>query len=279
MVENQEGKNPHQIYDRIFKKLMMLSKKAIIVFINALFGTEHPLDAEIEYLSTEHITDKLGLVICDIIIRINGIYEYLIEVQISKDNEMSFMIWNYSYLAALRRKITEGDTTRIKLIPAIVIYLESDASVPDSLKVEMEDLDGKVHEFKFPTLKLSDYTPAELEERKLTILSLFQLLKPRNRVKAATAEGRKELSEEMKELVLELEERIERGVELELMEVEDKGIIFALMKRLYNHLYGGYEEFKEANKMVEDLIITETEEAELREAFLDISASSLLTVN
>ncbi|MDR2482083.1 MAG: hypothetical protein LBD08_00445, partial [Treponema sp.] len=48
--------NPPQLFDRMFKRAMRLSSPAVIRFINGVFGTSHPLDAEVEYLSTEHIT-------------------------------------------------------------------------------------------------------------------------------------------------------------------------------------------------------------------------------
>jgi predicted transposase/invertase (TIGR01784 family) len=243
---------------------MRLSSGAIIFFINALFDTKHPLDAKVEYLSVEQITDTLGQVVCDIIIRIDGVYKYIIEVQMSEDNEMSFRIWNYSYLEALKNMTSKDDVVRITLIPAIVIYLESSVSTPDKLKLEVKDLDGNVHEFNFPTFKVLNYSLAELEEMNLTILSMFHLLKPRNRVKNADTEGRKNFSLEMAELVRELEERMDRAVERGVIDVKDRGVIFGLMKRLYKHLYGGYKEFKEANNMVEKLIITETEKAEAR---------------
>ena len=35
---------------------MCLSSSAVIRFIHSVFGTSRPLTAEVEYLSTEHIT-------------------------------------------------------------------------------------------------------------------------------------------------------------------------------------------------------------------------------
>jgi hypothetical protein len=211
---------------------MHLSGGAIIFFINALFRTKHPLSAEVEYLPTEYITTELGQFVCDIIIRIGGIYKYIIEVQISKNNKMSFRIWNYSYLEAIKDMKSEGDTIRIKLIPAIVIYLESDASTPDKLTFEVEDIEENVHKFNFPTFKVQNHSLAELEEMNLIILSLFHLLKPRNKVKEASAKERKSLSAEVVELIREIEERIDRSVERGIRGADDRKRIVGLMKRL-----------------------------------------------
>ncbi len=42
------------IYDRMFKKILTLSARAVIGLINGLFGTEYPPDSTITYNWTEH---------------------------------------------------------------------------------------------------------------------------------------------------------------------------------------------------------------------------------
>ena len=84
------------------------------------------------------------------------------------------------------------------LVPAIVIYLEPGPSTPDTLLVHITGMDGAAHTFTYPTLKLLDYTVEELEERNLSILLPFYLLKLRKRVQPArTAEKRQTLAGQM----------------------------------------------------------------------------------
>ncbi|MDR2483484.1 MAG: hypothetical protein LBD08_07640 [Treponema sp.] len=73
-------------------------------------------------------------------------------------------------------------------------------------------MDGTSHTFTYPALKLLDYTVEELEERGLSILLPFYLLKLKKRVRAArTPEKRQELAGEMKDLVEKLTAALERG--------------------------------------------------------------------
>lgn len=43
----------------IFKRLMRLSSKAIVQFINGLFDTAYPVDSTVDYPSTETVTEDL----------------------------------------------------------------------------------------------------------------------------------------------------------------------------------------------------------------------------
>ena len=204
-TSNEKDELPYQIFDRTFKRLLRLSSGAIILFINALFGTKHPVTAKIEYLSTEHITDKLDYWVGDVLLLVDGRHKYWVEAQITEDESMAFRIWNYTYLEGLKTKKTKGGVTTIKLVPATVIYLEHTKNTPDELTLNIEDMDKNIHSIKYRTLKLLDYSMAELEERNLTILLPFYLLKLRKRVKAARSEkGLEKLSAEMVDLIKEL---------------------------------------------------------------------------
>lgn len=49
----------HDMYDRVAKKCLTLSNRAIIQFINGTFGVNHPLDSKVTYNWTEHEDDDL----------------------------------------------------------------------------------------------------------------------------------------------------------------------------------------------------------------------------
>jgi predicted transposase YdaD len=50
------------------------------------------------------------------------------------------------------------------------------------------------------------------------------------------------------------------------MTMEDMRIVIGLMDRLYTDLYNSYKEFKEANSMLQEMILTREEEAGIRKA-------------
>jgi len=54
------AKNTH-IFDKVFKKILTLSTKAVINLINGLFGTDYPEDSTITYNWTEFMDTELRL--------------------------------------------------------------------------------------------------------------------------------------------------------------------------------------------------------------------------
>jgi hypothetical protein len=65
---------------------MSLSDRAVISFINTLFGTHHPLDCSVSRLSTETVDHSLRGSLADMVIIIAGRFFYVIETQIGDDN-------------------------------------------------------------------------------------------------------------------------------------------------------------------------------------------------
>ncbi|MBO5279026.1 MAG: hypothetical protein J6B06_06030 [Lachnospiraceae bacterium] len=61
----------HQIYDKVFKKILTLSSKSVINLINGLFETDYPPDSTIRYNWTEFEDDGLKKTLADTILTIN----------------------------------------------------------------------------------------------------------------------------------------------------------------------------------------------------------------
>ena len=94
------------IYDKVFKKILTLSSKAIINLINGLFDTDYPLDSIITYNWTEFEDDNLKKILADTIITINGKDSYHLEAQMTKDDEIVFRVLEYGFSHANRNKNT-----------------------------------------------------------------------------------------------------------------------------------------------------------------------------
>ena len=82
----------------------------------------------------------------------------------------------------------------------------------------------------------------------------------------------------MKAILEELVAAVERAVRFGLMSGMDGRIVLEYTERLYSELYQSYDEFKEADVMLQDRILTYSEEAELRgiEKGVEKLAKSLL---
>jgi hypothetical protein len=84
----------------------------------------------------------------------------------------------------------------------------------------------------------------------------------RKRVTTAhPGQQRQELSELMKNILGELVRTVDHSTQNGLMTREDMSTVMNLLGRLYTDLYKSYEEFKGANAMVEEVLLTYAEEA------------------
>ena len=85
----------YQIYDKIFKKILTLSSKAVINLINGLFETDYPLDSTIHYNLTEFVDDQLKHILADTILTINNTHSYHLEAQMTKDDNIIFRVFEF----------------------------------------------------------------------------------------------------------------------------------------------------------------------------------------
>ncbi|GHU51481.1 hypothetical protein FACS1894200_11700 [Spirochaetia bacterium] len=154
----KKKKQPHNIFDLIFKRLMHASKIAVISFINGLFNANHSFDEELVYLSTETVTDELGRTISDIIIAV-GVKPYLIEAQIENDGNMAVRIFQYVYADALKRKKADKDGGITITFPAAkVLYWEPTGSTPDKTTLYLKFPSGNTEDYVVESFKYLDYT-------------------------------------------------------------------------------------------------------------------------
>jgi predicted transposase YdaD len=240
------------IFDRSFKKIIeSLSNKALIQFINSMFGADHPLDSEVRRLNTEQIDDHLKKQQPDEIVSIGG-QDYVIEEQTTDDANMAIRIFEYGYAHAMKNKeIMEG----VIILPyprMIVIYLEASAATPDELIVRLKFPDGSEHDFKVKTVKVLEHSVEELVEQGFTPLLPFYIVKLRKAAKRAkTDEEKAKVEEGFKALGLKLKEAIEQGADRGRFSEEDIVTLLERLAYLVNHIGEGYRT-TEVNGMLRD---------------------------
>jgi hypothetical protein len=258
------------IFDRVFKFLLKLSPRAIVSFINGLFGTHHPLDSTVSYPSTETINPTLRQSLADMVITINNQYSYLIEAQMTIDQNMGIRILQYLLGEGQRTVSRENSATLIRLPDIRVIYWEEEGSVPDKEVLIFEFPGGIRQCLEAPSFKFSRYDPGELEGMGLGILLPFCLLRLRRELKGA-GKGVAGLGERVGDLVKETRAAAERSEGRGLMGQGDLLTVLRLTERLQDELYRGYTEEVKEPEMWEDIelinyneIISEIEERAVR---------------
>jgi hypothetical protein len=234
---------------------MGLSDKALIHFINGLFDANHPPDASVSRPSTESIGYNLKQSLADSVITIDNKASYIAEAQISDDENIVIRIFQYILNKASHTTSPEGRILHVKLHHARVIYWEHTGKTPDKEIVCFEFPDGSCCRYEIPNVKFSEYTTADLEEKNLTILLPFCVLKLRRAVKKAeSGEERRALAKQMRELIKEIAAAAERSEKAGKMSRGDVGNIIRLTRRLHDELYWQYTEMREEEEgMWEDI--------------------------
>lgn len=250
-----------QIFDSALKKLMHLSWPAIISFINGLFGTDFPLDCEVRYPSTEQILVNLGKQFTDIIVCVvhNGEEYYLIiEAQIQNDGTMMTRVFSYAYQFALLHRTKTGNITKLKLVPATVIYFYPNSKTPESEIMRIENEKGETLDYTVNSLRLLDFTPEQLFERNLELLLPFMLLRLRAEITSAeTSKQRKLLAKPLKELINELVSIAERSEAAGKLTGDDTAEIVGMIDSLDKYLYTKkYPILREVDEMLRNITYT-----------------------
>jgi hypothetical protein len=251
-----------QLFDVVFKCLMSFSDQAVVHCINGLFGTNYPPESKVSRPSTEAVDGSLKRSLADMVIIINDTHRYLIETQISNDDDIIMRIFRYILNEGQRSAAREEKhILRISVPEARVIYWESTRNTPDREILRFEFPGGRIFDLEAPSFKFPDYSIADLEERRMWLLLPFCLLKLRKDVVAAKTDKKlRELSGEVKKTIYKLAETAERGQKQGYISGLDLINILELTQCLYRELYSGYNEFDKEWEMVrtiEDLKLTD----------------------
>jgi hypothetical protein len=239
-----------KIFDLIFKKLLRISRKALICLINAQFHTDYPLDSPVEYLNTEHFSEYLGHLFSDSVIIIDRKHIYHFEVEINNNPNMVLRMFVYGFEIGREHR----DTSTAKKTGGIVIrfprakifYWAPNSKTPDKLSLTLVFPDGTPHEFIVETYKPLEHSIAELEEKQMVLLLPFHVLKLRAAAKRTqTAADRRKLTGDIAELMKALVEATKQSVRDKILTEAERLDILDLMARLQKEVYSEYTENEE----------------------------------
>ncbi|MHC6204107.1 hypothetical protein ACYULU_13055, partial [Breznakiellaceae bacterium SP9] len=223
MAEKDESeRETPQLFDLMFKYLLKeAGSTAIVHFINGLFGKDYHPDSSVTFAATESIaipqsnqSQKLEKIQSDMVLIVAG-DAFLIEAQIDDDETIALRAFQYGFAHARQTKTISKDETLITLLmpEAQIIYWETSRKTPDKVTLRLVFPDGSKHDYEIKTFKMLEASLETLEKRKMLLLLPFTLLKFRREVKerTTTKEKRRQLANEMRELLLELENMIKRA--------------------------------------------------------------------
>lgn len=244
-----------QIFDKVFKKILTLSSKAVINLINGLFDTDYPLDSTITYNWTEFVGENLRRILADTIITINGKNSYHLEAQMEKDNSIVFRVFEYGFGHASRNRMEQDGRYVLQFPRPIVIYLYYEGWVPDEYILDLEFDEGKeVYEYKVPVLKLPEISGQELSDRKMVILIPFHILKLRYALKRGSFESVEELQTH---ILNDIIGHIDVNVQLGNITREDALRLKGNLQKLCDYLSKHHKELEGMRDMTDESFMTD----------------------
>ncbi len=246
------GKIIYQIYDKIFKKILTLSARAVINLINGLFLMNYPPDSTIHYNWTEFEDDELKKILADTIVTINDTDSYHLEAQMTEDDGIVFRVFQYGYSHADRnREIKDGVYLMRFPEPKIIYLCPTDA--PDEYVLKLDYGTQGTFDYRVSTFKYLDMPLEELNQKKMVILIPFQLLRLRDRLaKSRTPEDLDELKNLIQNDIIG---SIDENVRVGNITVDDARRLKRLTHRLYEHIYSHYQEMEELNEMTDESLM------------------------
>lgn len=259
----------HDIYDRVAKRCLTLSNRAVIHFINGRFHTDYPTDSRITYNWTEHADKDLKRTLADAILTVNGESSYQIEFQMSVDGSIVMRAFEYGFHHAQKNRKDEN----ILIFPEpVIIYLYENQNVPDIQTLTVCFGGQGNFEYRVPTLKYQALPPQAMNRKDLILLLPFQLLKMRREIEK---ERTKENLEALKKLVAhDIIEAIKVNEEAGNITAEDGRVLKSLTLKLYHHIYNSFQEMETegVNEIVEEALILDIDIINYRHA-MELEAS------
>jgi len=251
-----------QLFDKLVKRLLRLSNRAVIRCINGLYRADFPLDCPVGYPNPVSVNTNLQERRADMFITITHqelVHTYHIEVQ--TDDVLNMIVRMFEYGAAhaittgfrdmppgMSRKI-DADWV-IDFPSGLLLRWDTSDSSHDVLTLKVRFSENDIYAYKIPVFKLLNYSVQELEERGLLILLPFCVLKFRQQVKGATPDERQALAGQMRGIVQELLAALERSEQSGFLLTRDVQDIVDSTDQLLKELYHPYTEFTEAREMV-----------------------------
>ncbi len=247
-----ETQDIHDLYDRMFKRILTLSDKTVIHLINGLFQTNYPENSPITYNWTEHEDKDLKKTLADGILTIAKENSYHIEAQMTEDEEIVFRVFEYGFGHAYKNRVIENSVEKLIFPKACVLYLDEGKKdkIPDEYTLILQFREQGEFIYKVPVIKLQNLSFQELEEKKLICLLPFTML--RLRKKLAKARSKENIMQLQKLITYDIIHAINKNESVGNITTKDAHDLKYLTLQLYMRLYSKYEELEEYTMKMND---------------------------
>ena len=226
------------IFDDVFRTMQEKMPEQTIPLINAVFGTQYPIDTEIIQGRNEHHTEN-GEVTTDSYLAI-GRKRYHIECQSTEDQTMVLRMIEYDFAIGLENAMKVDGTYRIQLPHPCILYLRGEKQVK-YLSLELVLFDGQIIKYQVPVIRMEWYSLNEIIEKNLVILLPFYMMryeKMKDRIEKDTAQ-RERIFQEYRSIEQYLEKIfLKKGMEKEFRDMTE------LISRISDYIFSKQQEVR-----------------------------------
>lgn len=195
------------VFDDTHRTILEKAPELLLPLINEVFRTDYGMDEPIVQLKNEHVNGSKR-VITDSCLCIRN-KRYHIESQSSVDGVIAVRMIEYDFSIALENIQKCGSTYEMTFPHSCVIYLRSEADMPDLLQVKVIFPNGQKALYEVPVVKVQAYTLQEIFEKGLVFFIPFYLMKYERELKSGgAADAYRKLIEEYDKICRELPEKI-----------------------------------------------------------------------
>jgi hypothetical protein len=175
LIDGIEARQHKLSYDKIIKNTLSQSDELTIRFINGLLGDNIPLDAPVEWLDKESVTDSHTAVVADFYPKIDGkIYE--IEIEQDGSGDMAVRVFKYTVGGAMLHGMASTKASLSVTFPQpCVVFLSSTKNTPRDLTWDIDFFDGQKVTLRVPVILLAELSVKEIAERDLLPIGQFYL--------------------------------------------------------------------------------------------------------
>ncbi|TYQ13010.1 UNVERIFIED_CONTAM: hypothetical protein Cloal_4058 [Acetivibrio alkalicellulosi] len=263
------SKNKEKIkLDQLMKIMFKLSKKVTVYLLNALFDENYDYNkVKIYYGNGEFLLDNLKKVHGDMFITVEckeRSVNYHIEFQTLNDKTMAIRMFTYGFEKALELACNhEGEEIVLDFPKQLVIYLEKNQNIKDSISLIIRKPNESMERYEFPTMKYWEYTQEDLINKKMYALLPFQVFNTRKAVESIsnsrkTHEEKAQLINiEFNKLIKVIESVGKSSADLyekEEINLSDFERILLVLKNISDYIYNKYGEYEKLEKEVENML-------------------------
>ena len=237
------------IWDRIFKTLLLQMPEMFLPLINEVFNEKYDKTTKITLLNNEFYNKDGSKVISDTALMVNSMI-YHFECQFSNDKEMAFRMFEYDFQIGLSDARRKKNINKFDFPRSCVVYITTNENNPKKLSMKVNFPNGS-YLYEVPTIRVHDYSLESIDKKKLLIFLPYLALRYPQKLK----NKKPPTIEEIKQFYQEMLNLLEAAYNEKVIDIEEYSAILEAMREAEQRVFKNFDEIKkEVDTMVSNTL-------------------------